>query len=615
MLITRCPYCNSTFRVRPEQLKVRQGQVRCGQCRRVFDGLRGLVDNGSTAEDVNALSSPSPSEAPTQTTSSSANPVAPTPSQASSPLPMPTPALTPVPAPAPPPAPTLAAPSPLSPPETPPVTTQSDLPAQPSQVVGEPPRQTLPETPAPFVPESTVAASAPLASLEQPAQELPSPTEVVAPQKVIDEPAAPSTGELAPATPDVRPVTEFVSIPEEPQGNESPLQEPPASSVETPAPAPADSFVNIGTPPVSIAEAAVILVAPPVAEIQPVESPSVPPGAFQTTDSLPEPDDAPAVAESPLIFPIDSPGDTEEINLEPTADAALEFDIDFNTDFIDESGTEPSVRSDQSPVQESASSPVEDMPEAPALDIPPEVQLDSETATALPEPDDEAEPLEPLPATSVDTKPTPSGVSVSTALALSRLRALTEPNQIEPEPGPSEDDISPPTIFELHEEPPPSPPRHWPWVVGIVVATLALAMQLLMHFRTEISVSLPGTRPLFTAACELLTCQVALPMKIDLIGIETSELSPDETAPGTLHLATTLRNRAAFVQHWPHLEITLTNAQEQPILRRTLTPAEYLPNASLIAKGFPRRGEQPIRLTLKTNDVAAVGYRLYVFYP
>ncbi|MEP7276393.1 MAG: DUF3426 domain-containing protein [Betaproteobacteria bacterium] len=35
---TRCPGCKTVFRVTPEQLALRAGQVRCGHCRAVFDG-------------------------------------------------------------------------------------------------------------------------------------------------------------------------------------------------------------------------------------------------------------------------------------------------------------------------------------------------------------------------------------------------------------------------------------------------------------------------------------------------------------------------------------------------------------------------------------------------
>ncbi|MBA3033275.1 MAG: DUF3426 domain-containing protein [Gammaproteobacteria bacterium] len=43
-MLTRCPHCETDFRVTPEQLKVRQGQVRCGTCRGVFNAIDSLAD-------------------------------------------------------------------------------------------------------------------------------------------------------------------------------------------------------------------------------------------------------------------------------------------------------------------------------------------------------------------------------------------------------------------------------------------------------------------------------------------------------------------------------------------------------------------------------------------
>ena len=36
---TRCPGCHTVFRVTPQQLAMRDGQVRCGHCKTVFDGV------------------------------------------------------------------------------------------------------------------------------------------------------------------------------------------------------------------------------------------------------------------------------------------------------------------------------------------------------------------------------------------------------------------------------------------------------------------------------------------------------------------------------------------------------------------------------------------------
>jgi len=42
-MITKCPACGTLFLVTPEQLQVHQGQVRCGRCMTVFDGLVALA--------------------------------------------------------------------------------------------------------------------------------------------------------------------------------------------------------------------------------------------------------------------------------------------------------------------------------------------------------------------------------------------------------------------------------------------------------------------------------------------------------------------------------------------------------------------------------------------
>src|SRR6478735_5887772 len=42
MLITTCGHCGARFRVTPQQLNAKQGQVRCGSCQGVFNGFESL---------------------------------------------------------------------------------------------------------------------------------------------------------------------------------------------------------------------------------------------------------------------------------------------------------------------------------------------------------------------------------------------------------------------------------------------------------------------------------------------------------------------------------------------------------------------------------------------
>lgn len=49
-LATRCPHCNTTFRVASDQLKLRGGIVRCGSCHEIFDGNKSLFDPDAVIE-------------------------------------------------------------------------------------------------------------------------------------------------------------------------------------------------------------------------------------------------------------------------------------------------------------------------------------------------------------------------------------------------------------------------------------------------------------------------------------------------------------------------------------------------------------------------------------
>ena len=63
-LATRCPHCQTTFRVAADQLKLRGGIVRCGTCQQVFDGNAALV--GPELSAPAAAPEPTPAPAPEQ---------------------------------------------------------------------------------------------------------------------------------------------------------------------------------------------------------------------------------------------------------------------------------------------------------------------------------------------------------------------------------------------------------------------------------------------------------------------------------------------------------------------------------------------------------------------
>jgi predicted Zn finger-like uncharacterized protein len=189
--------------------------------------------------------------------------------------------------------------------------------------------------------------------------------------------------------------------------------------------------------------------------------------------------------------------------------------------------------------------------------------------------------------------------------------------ETEPEPEPAPEPEKPAAVEPAVEEWPPvpavpAPARRWPWVIGSVALLLVAAAQLAYIFRTELAVVAPELRPALLGGCELIGCTLPRPVKPELVGIETSDLAPEGNG---LLLTATLKNRAPFEQDFPHLELTLTDTQDAALVRKVLTPADYLPAGQDAAQGFAARGEVAIRLTLTADDVPAVGYRLYLFFP
>ncbi len=155
--------------------------------------------------------------------------------------------------------------------------------------------------------------------------------------------------------------------------------------------------------------------------------------------------------------------------------------------------------------------------------------------------------------------------------------------------------------------------RAWAWGAGAVLAACALLLQATLHFRVELAQSFPAANPLLQEASLLFGVDPSLPHKADLLGIETSDLHPGNRAQ--LVLTATLKNRAAFVQAYPHLELTLTDVSDQALLRKVLAPAEYLPSSVAASGGFAANSEFAFDLTLEASVTGATGYRIYVFYP
>ena len=159
------------------------------------------------------------------------------------------------------------------------------------------------------------------------------------------------------------------------------------------------------------------------------------------------------------------------------------------------------------------------------------------------------------------------------------------------------------------------PPRRWPWVIGSVLALVAMGLQAALVFRIELAVLWPQAKPVLIVLCNIADCEVGLPAKVGMVGIEASDLHPDSEHQGRLALTATLKNRAPFAQQFPHLELTLTDTADQSIARKVLAPTDYLPPATSIANGMQPNADIMVAVGVDSGEMTASGYRLYLFYP
>ncbi|HLX81484.1 MAG TPA: DUF3426 domain-containing protein [Burkholderiales bacterium] len=161
------------------------------------------------------------------------------------------------------------------------------------------------------------------------------------------------------------------------------------------------------------------------------------------------------------------------------------------------------------------------------------------------------------------------------------------------------------------------PKRRLAWAFAALLALVALAAQAVLHFRTEIAVLLPETRPHLAAACAALKCELRLPRRPKLMAIESSDLQADGRRDNVIVLNAVLRNQAQFGQEYPALELTLTDERDEAVARRVLMPADYLVGAAKeqIAKGIGAGTDIALRVFIDTSGLRAVGYRMYLFFP
>jgi len=147
-----------------------------------------------------------------------------------------------------------------------------------------------------------------------------------------------------------------------------------------------------------------------------------------------------------------------------------------------------------------------------------------------------------------------------------------------------------------------------PWLMGAGVLLLVLLLQLLLVQRNWLVAEEPALRPVLSALC---ACEVTWPREPEAVLIESSSFTENPQGGYTVQLR--LKNTQHHPVAMPALELSLTDLQDQVLVRRVFTAQELSGKDHVQAL-------RDVRSTLNFDlddkvSKRITGFRAIVFYP
>jgi len=160
--------------------------------------------------------------------------------------------------------------------------------------------------------------------------------------------------------------------------------------------------------------------------------------------------------------------------------------------------------------------------------------------------------------------------------------------------------------------------------------TLALILQGLMKYRDELAALYPPAVPAFEAFCDVAGCVVGPARRIDSLVIDSSTFN--KLAIDAYRLGFVLKSTAPIALRLPSIEVTLTDSQDRPLIRRVVAPAQFGADTATVGPLGEVAGVLTMRVAADSGSAAldlasasssppavlvlpVAGYRLLAFYP
>jgi predicted Zn finger-like uncharacterized protein len=158
-------------------------------------------------------------------------------------------------------------------------------------------------------------------------------------------------------------------------------------------------------------------------------------------------------------------------------------------------------------------------------------------------------------------------------------------------------------------------PKRNIWLLAAICLLFLVAILQSIYFsRSKIAANYPQFKPYLVQACEHLHCKINLLQQLDLLTIDDSDMQESEDYQDVIAFSSLIINNANHVQAYPNIELTLTDAEDRPVLRKLVKPQEYLQASSNAAAGIAPHEEERIKLMINVHNLSVAGYRVLLTY-
>ena len=308
-----------------------------------------------------------------------------------------------------------------------------------------------------------------------------------------------------------------------------------------------------------------------------------------------------------------------EIAAEEKPEAAPESTEESAPDFADAAPQTPQADTAESTLKEAAAPEGEDQPRA-AHETPAEAEPEKTSAPAQKaEPAQSTQPEQPAPIAGVPlAKPETKLNATATALSLMQKGFSNEPRlgnlsslqsavagngtpklKIEAEGAQATDSAA-------HGAPTKAGRKKRSGAGSLiltVIVLIAIACVVAVIFNQRLMAAFPQTEPYFDNVCRTIPCPGFYLHQIESFVVSKTNLRPlDES--GNYALEVTVVNGSSTAQAVPDLQIELVDDNDGSLLRKTLTPPEFL-DPGQADESIAARGQLTVRVNLQTNVTPA----------